>query len=205
MRGYHGTSMRDITARAVVNLAAVNYHFGSKQALLDAVFERRLTPLNKIRMERLEAVREGAREQKRRPAAREVLQAFVEPTLRFRDEGPGAEDFIALVGQSFSAHDDAVRKVFLQMMVSVIMLLFELLKEALPDIPEMVLWWRLHFALGALSHTLHICAKTFQTGALDCVGGAEKESRLVSSCSEVGTNALTEMLISFAVAGLEAE
>ena len=32
-RGFHGTRARDIAARAGVNLAAANYHFGSKKAL----------------------------------------------------------------------------------------------------------------------------------------------------------------------------
>ncbi len=61
-RGYAGTSMRMVTARARVNLAAVNYHFGSKEALIREVFERRLAPLNSARigyLDRLEAKARG--------------------------------------------------------------------------------------------------------------------------------------------------
>src|SRR5947207_3904246 len=56
--GFEGTSMRTLTAQASVNLAAVNYHFGSKDALIEAVFRRRLDPMNTARiaeLDRLEA------------------------------------------------------------------------------------------------------------------------------------------------------
>src|ERR671936_254385 len=49
--GFEGTSMRQLTARAGVNLAAVNYHFGSKHALIEALFRRRLDPMNAPRNE----------------------------------------------------------------------------------------------------------------------------------------------------------
>jgi len=51
--GYANTSLREITAQAGANLAAVNYHFGSKEGLVSAMLERRLTPLNKKRTHRL--------------------------------------------------------------------------------------------------------------------------------------------------------
>ena len=48
--GYEGTSMRQITGEAAVNLAAVNYHFGSKESLMQEVFRRRLDWLNEERL-----------------------------------------------------------------------------------------------------------------------------------------------------------
>ncbi|MDD2388525.1 MAG: TetR family transcriptional regulator [Desulfobacterales bacterium] len=48
-QGFHKTSLRAITGRAGVNLAAVNYHFRARKSLMEAVFERRLIPLNQIR------------------------------------------------------------------------------------------------------------------------------------------------------------
>ena len=55
--GFEGTSMRLLTAKAGVNLAAVNYHFGSKDALIEAVFRRRLDPMNAERIAALDAAR----------------------------------------------------------------------------------------------------------------------------------------------------
>ena len=65
--GYHATSLRGITTAAGVNLAAVNYHFGSKEALLEAVIVRRLTPLNEIRRGRLETLLQEAASAGERP------------------------------------------------------------------------------------------------------------------------------------------
>jgi AcrR family transcriptional regulator len=48
--GLQATSLRTITAAAEANLASVNYHFGSKDGLVKAVFARRLEPLNEARL-----------------------------------------------------------------------------------------------------------------------------------------------------------
>ena len=54
--GVHGVSLRAIIAEAKVNLAAVHYHFGSKDALVEAVFERRVGPINEARLEWLDRI-----------------------------------------------------------------------------------------------------------------------------------------------------
>lgn len=152
--GFHSTPLRALTAEAGANLAAVNYHFGSKEALLEAVIERRLVPLNNIRREKLEGVREAARQAGRPPVARDVLRAFVEPTLRFRESGPGAEAFVRLVGRALAEPDDTIRTIFLRQIEPLIFLLFETLAEALPHLSRNDLFWRLNFALGAMGHTM---------------------------------------------------
>ena len=62
--GFEGTSMRLLTTKAGVNLAAVNYHFGSKDALIEAVFRRRLDPMNAARIAALERWKDGRRPRK---------------------------------------------------------------------------------------------------------------------------------------------
>ena len=59
--GFEGTSMRLLTAKAGVNLAAVNYHFGSKHALVEAVFRRRLDPMNAARLAELDKLEAAER------------------------------------------------------------------------------------------------------------------------------------------------
>lgn len=152
--GFHNTSLRAITGEAGANLAAVNYHFGSKEALLEAVFIRRLTPLNRVRHERLESIRVAARQSGQRPPLGAVLRAFIEPTLQFRDSGPGAQAFLNLVGRAIAEPDDTVRKIFMQLVEPLFSFFYETLAEALPEVPREVLFWRLHFILGTVSHTM---------------------------------------------------
>ena len=158
-KGYRGTSLRAITGQADVNLAAVNYHFGSKGILLEEVIKRRLLPLNKTRHERIEAVCNDARKDGKIPDIEAVLLAFIEPTLLFKESSPEAEHFVTFIGRSITDPDDTVRQVFHQLIKPLFHLLFETVCEALPELPRDLVFWRLQFTLGSLFHTLHMCGK----------------------------------------------
>src|SRR3982750_1892652 len=83
--GFEATSMRALTARASVNLAAVNYHFGSKHALIEAVFRRRLDPMNATRiagLDKLEAT-------ERSPPPEAIIRAFLSPGLPLLEDAKG--------------------------------------------------------------------------------------------------------------------
>lgn len=153
-QGYHNTSLRAITAEAGANLAAVNYHFGSKEALMGAVVERRLLPLNALRLQRLEAAVACARRDGRPPAVAELLLAFVEPTLKFKEASRGARHFITLIGRAVSDPADPVRRKFMALIGPVLARLFALLREARPDIPPEVLQLRLFFSISSLAHAM---------------------------------------------------
>ena len=75
-RGFSATSLRAITAKAGVNLAAVNYHFGGKEALILAVVHRLIDPLNQRRLQLLDELEAGGE-----PALEEILDAFLRPAL----------------------------------------------------------------------------------------------------------------------------
>lgn len=191
-KGFHNTSLRAITGRAAVNLAAVNYHFGSKETLLEAVFSRRVTPLNEVRLERLDAVSSSARQNGLRPHVSDLVRAFVEPTLQYRESGAGAEDFISLVGRSFSDPEDTVRKIFLRLVNPVIRRFYESIQEALPDLPEDILRWRFYFAMGAFANSMLLC-------------GRRAETELFNLSADTDTSEIVDMLVSFITAGMEAE
>ncbi len=152
--GYQGTSMRAITSRAGVNLAAINYHFGSKQSLVATVVERRLLPLNKLREQGLLAAKEKAARAGKKPGVAEVLLAFIEPTMLLPESAPGASNFISLIGRAMADPDETARNIFIQNMKPIIKLFYACLAEALPEIPKDVLYWRLNFVIGSLSHTM---------------------------------------------------
>lgn len=157
--GYHPTSLRAITAVAGVNLAAVNYHFGSKEELVKAVMERRLVPLNNLRMRLLAEVEEKAQQQKCRPDVSEVIAAFIRPTIAFRNSSQGARNFIVLVSRSLAEPDATVRSVFLEQMEPLFFKLFGLLSQSLPYLAREVVYLRLLFLLGSLNHTMHMVDK----------------------------------------------
>ena len=80
LHGFQNVSVRDITAEAGVNLASVNYHFGSKDALLFEIFRRRTSELNR---ERARMLHEAAAAHGGKPPVREILKAYFAPPLRW--------------------------------------------------------------------------------------------------------------------------
>src|SRR3989440_11861442 len=80
--GFEGTSMRLLTTKAGVNLAAVNYHFGSKDALIEAVFRRRLDPMNAARIAALDELEKLPRA----PAPDAIIRAFIGQSLRMIED-----------------------------------------------------------------------------------------------------------------------
>ena len=190
-KGFRGTTMRAITGKAYVNLAAVNYHFGSKESLLEEVIKRRIIPLNRIRRERLEEVRDNARNKGRAPDVKNVMYAFIEPTLQFKNSSPGAKNFFTFIGRSFTDPDDTVRQVFLRFINPIFQLLSETTSEALPHLPREQIFWRLMFSMGALFHTINVC-------------GNMKADFMGMKC-KTDTESLVNQIIPFVTAGMKAK
>jgi len=189
--GYRNTSLRSLTQLAGVNLASVNYHFGSKDALLQAVIERRLLPLNEIRAQKMTEILTQAKKQKSLPDAEELLRAFIEPTLEFRNSSSGACDFVSLIGRSLSEPDETVRNCFLKLVLPTFNLLYEGLREALPQLSPPILLTRLQFVMGTMSHVMSM-------GTLNSLNSSSFPPPLEPP-------ALIDQLIKYALAGLEAE
>lgn len=189
--GFAATSLRMLTKEAGVNLAAVNYHFGSKEELIKAVIERRLLPLNRLRTEKLLSVKRNAEEENRLPGVREVILAFMEPTFAFRNSGEGARNFITLIGRTFSEPESTVREIFLDLVRPVFQLLHDLLCEALPQLGRNVIFCRLHFTLGAMGHAMNM-------QHMGCLVPDGLDFKIDAA-------SMSEQFIDFVVSGLEAK
>lgn len=97
-RGYFGVSVRDITAHLNMRLAAVNYHFESKENLFSEVIRRRIEPLSKARLERLKALDPDPRDLEAGITA--MVRAFVEPMVEFcLGPDPGWRNYCRLIAQ----------------------------------------------------------------------------------------------------------
>src|ERR1041385_2649846 len=100
MNGFDGTSLRDITAAADVNLAAIHYHFQSKDSLIDAIVARRIEPVNKKRFELLDAAGPN-------PSLEQILRAFMAPVMQVK-----ADAVVPLIGRILSNPELFVERVF---------------------------------------------------------------------------------------------
>ena len=189
LHGFEGTSMRVLTAKAEVNLAAVNYHFGSKDALIEALFRRRLDPMNASRiaeLDRLEA-EAGARP----PVAEAIIRAFIGPSLRLIEDKSGGRNFIRLLGRTYTEPTKPIRILIGQLYARVMERYKQALERALPHMPREELVWRMHFMFGTLSYTLAA------TDAVQLIAGCKPEDRH-------DARLLEERLCAFLTAGLTA-
>lgn len=189
-KGVAATSLREITARAGVNLAAVNYHFGSKTGLFQAVLERRLVPLNRERLEALDALE--ARAGTRPATVEEILDALLRPAVRLIGvpASKGAA-FPKLFGRVILEPNPEFQEIFRRQFDEVGVRFHEALHACLPALPRDELIWRGQFLIGAMAHTIcHL------RSIRDLCG--EPPSR------EIDADELVERLIAFAAAGLQA-
>ncbi len=151
--GYDGTSMRQITGEAGVNLAAVNYHFGSKEALIQEVFRRRLDWLNEERMRVLDRHEAEADGQPVKPSL--IVDAFFGTLLRMaEDEARGGMTFLRLLGRTLTEPSEFIRAFLAHEYKAVMERFKEALFRSLPDVPKAEIVWRFHFMLGATSYAI---------------------------------------------------
>ena len=147
--GVARTSLRAITALARVNLAAVNYHFGSKDGLVEEVYRRRLEPLNRARLANLERLEKRAR----KPSLEEILEAFMSPVATLaRDPAQGGPTVMRLLGQTHAEAEEPFRAWFAGEYKRVLERYHAALCRALPGIPPEDIRWRLQFLVGALTY-----------------------------------------------------
>jgi AcrR family transcriptional regulator len=146
VHGFQKVSVRDITAEAGVNLASVNYHFGSKDALLFEIFRRRTTELNRARARMLH---EATDAHQGKPPVRAILEALIAPPVRWLD--PKGDRLIALqfIIRARSEGTDAMRDA-LTRDVSHLRRFADALLAARPDLAPEDVYWRLHFVLGMI-------------------------------------------------------
>jgi len=149
--GIEGTSVREIIKAAGVNLGAVNYHFGTKQRLALEVFARRLEPVNRERIARLDALEAQAGPRKLK--LEQIIDAVIRPAMEVLEEGaPACDDFMRLTSRCFQEPDPEVKKFVEQQFAEVVRRFDAAILRTLPWLPPGELFWRMSLLFGALHH-----------------------------------------------------
>ena len=152
-RGFSATSLRDLTSEAGTNVASVNYHFGSKEALLAAVLERRLRPINERRLEILDELEHAAGEHPLN--LEDILRAFLAPPFnKRRDWGEGGRNFMRLMGRIHSETNEEFRASFIRQFDTVFRRFIVALRRSLPHLNDADVSWRMLFLVGSMAFTM---------------------------------------------------
>lgn len=146
-RGFDGTSMRSLTEDAGVNLAAVNYHFGSKKALMWEMFRAKIVPLNTERIRLLDA----AQAKPGGATLEDVFDALLRPMFEVA-KGPDGPNiiFLRMVGRLFSESEEFREQLHEEFFVDLSARFIEAVQAAAPDVEPESLAWRFHFSIGAM-------------------------------------------------------
>jgi AcrR family transcriptional regulator len=130
----------------------VHYHFGSKQALVQAVIARRLRPINEERLAKLAEARAKAR---RQPLKLErVLDCLFRPLFRVQADPKAGPTFARLVGRVIGERNEGLQKFMMGELAEVIIQFGAAFEAALPGLTKEEADWRSHFMAGAMAHTL---------------------------------------------------
>ncbi|MCH8552388.1 MAG: TetR family transcriptional regulator [Natronospirillum sp.] len=153
--GFTETSLRSITTRAGVNLAAVNYHFGSKEALVQAVFERFLTPFcRRLDRELDEAMARGDGQS---PPLHDLFGLLARTMLAGVEDSTNDSKlsiFMRLLGLAYTQSQGHLRRFLRDHYDSTYRRFVLLVHQTTPHVSPNELFWRIHFAVGSAVFTM---------------------------------------------------
>lgn len=184
--GFAGASLRQVTSAASVNLAAVNYHFGSKENLINEVFRRRLDTLNGQRLQRLAIALADANH-----TLEDLLAAFIHPALAVSTDQPGGSPaFVRVLARAYAEHNEQLRKFLHDNYSPALKQFASAFAKCLPHLDKQELYWRLDIISGALTYAMADFGMIKRRG-----GMSEQQHRDLAA----------QHLIAFAAAGLRAK
>ncbi len=191
-KGFSETSLRQITGKAQVNLAAVNYHFGSKNALIQAVFARFLTPFTQTMELELDR-RVGQNVENMQMDLEQLLSILTLSIVRIPTRHKnGVSVFMRLLGIAYTQSQGHLRRFLEQEYSHTFRRFMRLIKAATPDLGQVDRFWRIQFMLGATAFTM---------SSLEALKEIIKDDLNVDSATEE----VVQRLVPFLAAGLKAK
>ena len=194
-KGVAGTSVRNITEKAGVNVAAVNYHFDKKENLVGRVIERRASTLEEGRRRALDAVEVRAKHENRQPTVRELVDAMITPVFNLaRSDQAQWQYFVRFISRvpwepqvEELAQPESTRRLFERFA--------EALESVLPEPNVLRRVWRIFFMRAVTQQTMMIVASV-QSGKIP------KGMPLAEIAANTPLETIHRELIAFIAAGL---
>lgn len=152
-RGFDGVSLREITSKAKANVAAVNYHFGGKDRLIEEVLRTMFEPIASERTRRLDEL-DAAAARGRKPTAAQVVRIIIEPMFGALDDPKRAGAVLGL-GARLMMEPHRALAVMAKYFRSTMERCHAALRLAVPHLDPATAFWRLHFLIGASLHVMH--------------------------------------------------
>ena len=149
-RGFDNVSLRDITTIADVNIAAVNYHFGSKIGLVAYVFDHYAAPVNAARLKLLDECDQKCGDAP--PAVEDILWALLSPVFHAPANGDEGRHFRQMLGRMSSNSNPDVRSILFNTFDIVSARFVDMMSRACPGLPKEELFWRLTCVYGAMMY-----------------------------------------------------
>jgi AcrR family transcriptional regulator len=184
--GFDAVSVRDITTKAGTNVAAVNYHFGGRDALLALIAQRHVAAVNEERLARLEVIESAGGT----PALEDLVEAWLQPVVAHARKGEFPEKILLrLIGRLFGEHSGSLPPSAIDGYKITTDRFNRSIETIMPELDPIALAWRIHYLNGAMSQLLT------QEGALLC---------LVGEAGNLDVDEGLAGLVHFAAAGLRA-
>lgn len=178
--GFRDVSLRRITKQADVNIASVNYHFGSKDALVIEVFTRVVAPINR---ERIALLNESEAFHGSVPVPlEEILEALHRPVVnQLKQTGHNESVYLKLAGRCLAESSDSFTDELAELFTEMINRFMSATRKSLPHISESDIFWRMHFSFGALVTALTDSENvvTFSQGRVKSPDPEETLQRLI--------------------------
>jgi len=183
---FASVSIRTVTSKADVNLSAVNYYFGSKKSLFQAVYVRRATLMNQERLQLLHETDQKALAQGRDLSLRELISAMLTPPIFWLcDEEQGFSVYIRFLARAYLENASDMDNV-VEQEVDVFDRFVPHFQKIKPALTEEDIYWRIHFMMGVMHHTINHLHRISLLSHKACKKGTGEDTRdrLVDFCCE---------------------
>ena len=151
-KGFSSISLRTISSKAKTNLAAVNYHFGNKEKLIEMMLERRLNNLFELRVNLLDKLESGSD----KPCnLKQILEAFIAPALTMsNDNHQGGKRFMQVLARAYAEKSNYLHDLLSAHYADVIKRFATAIQRACPELDKQTVFWRFHFIMGSLVYVM---------------------------------------------------